>query len=106
MTTSQTSDGGSKYDGDKPRLDLVPGEAVLAMGRAFTYGANKYEAHNWRKGIKHSRLYAACLRHLTAYWMGETHDPESGLSHIDHAMANLAMLISTTDKDDRFKEED
>ena len=30
---------GLKYDDGKPRLDLVPPEAVMALGRVLTYGA-------------------------------------------------------------------
>lgn len=33
---------GLKYDSGKPRLDLVPPEAVMALGYVLTYGAEKY----------------------------------------------------------------
>ena len=95
-------ENGTKYDDGKPRVDLVPGELIRAAGRAFGYGADKYEDHNWRGGIKHSRLYASLLRHLTAYWDGQTLDEESGLSHLDHAVANLAMMIASPKYDDRY----
>lgn len=45
------------------------------------------------------------MRHLWAWWSLEDRDPESGLNHLDHAAACLAMLIETrrryTGKDDR-----
>ena len=67
---------GLKYDDGKPRLDLVPPEAVMALGRVLTYGAEKYAPNSWR-GVEPERYVAALLRHLMAYQMGETHDPES-----------------------------
>lgn len=39
---------GLKYDDGKPRLDLVPPEAVMALGRVLTYGAEKYAPNSWR----------------------------------------------------------
>lgn len=35
------------------------------------------------------------LRHLFAYNDGKDTDPESGLSHLDHACASLAMLVAS-----------
>ena len=56
------SDKGIKYDSNKPRLDLIPREALEAMGRALSYGANKYSEGNWAKGIEYNRLIAAAFR--------------------------------------------
>jgi hypothetical protein len=70
------------------------------------YGAGKYGRFNFKKGIEHTRLADACLRHLTAYLDGEDLDPESGVSHLGHALASLAMLsymaANRPDLDDRY----
>lgn len=99
--------GGSKNDSQKPDLSLIPTDALLGMGQALTYGANKYARHNYRDGINYSRLVAATMRHLSAWNEGENNDSESGLSHLDHAMASLAMLkfmdVNKPENDDRFK---
>jgi len=95
--------GGTKYDSKKPRMDLIPTEALVGMGEVLGFGAEKYGDHNWREGIEHSRLYAAAMRHLTSYWSGESVDPESGLSHLFHAMTNLAMMTASPDYDDRYR---
>jgi hypothetical protein len=84
---------GNKYYAGKSRIDLVPPSAIIAAARVFTYGAQKYGAHDWESGIAVSRLYAAAQRHLLAYWSGEDTDDDSGLPHIDHALANLCMII-------------
>lgn len=98
--------GGKKNDQDKPDLSLIPTDALWGMASALTYGAKKYDRHNFRKGIAYSRLIAACMRHLTAWNEGEDLDPESQLCHLDHAMASLAMLRfmtkNRTEMDDRF----
>ena len=83
---------GQKFDDDKPRMDLLPPQVLQDVAQIFTFGAEKYGDHNWRDGINYSRIYAACMRHLTAFWDGETFDPESDMHHLDHAIANLMML--------------
>lgn len=98
--------GGQKEEDGKLMLSLVPGEFINATARAFSYGANKYSAHNWRKGIPTSKLYDALQRHLIAWNSGVDTDIESGLHHLDHASACLAMLVGTIanhpNLDDRF----
>lgn len=83
----------TKHDSGKPRVELVPPEAVLAIASAFTMGAIKYERDNWKKCDDWSRIYGAMQRHLLAYSRGELTDKESGLPHLHHAICNLAMLI-------------
>ena len=90
---------GLKYDEGKTRLDLVPPEAVMALGRVLTYGAEKYEPNSWR-GVEPERYVAALLRHLMAYQMGETHDPESEMPHMWHVLTNAAFLVALMWKDE------
>src|SRR5262245_7491087 len=42
----------SKFDGEKPRLHLVPNELVNGAARAFGFGAKKYARYNWMKGME------------------------------------------------------
>jgi hypothetical protein len=98
---------GKKFDEGKPMLGLVPKSTIWAIGWILTFGAKKYGEHNWRKGLAWSRAYNALLRHLTAWWDGESTDMESGKSHLWHAATELAFLIeyeeSKTGEDDRWK---
>lgn len=97
-----------KFDNDKPDYSLLPKAALDETCRALTFGAdNKYGRHNWRAGLEYSRIYAAAMRHMTAFNEGEDNDPESGLSHIAHALCCLMFLMSYikegNGQDDRYK---
>jgi len=90
--------GGLKADAGKRRWDLVPLPGVAAVADVMAFGARKYAEGDWEKGIEEARLYAACQRHLYAMRSGEALDPESGLSHVAHAAANLLMWESLRNK--------
>ena len=62
-------------------IHLVDKELILETAKILGYGAEKYEAHNWRIGIPISRYFSAAQRHLLAWNDGEDNDPESGLPH-------------------------
>jgi hypothetical protein len=97
-------DGGVKYDEGKARMDLVPPEAIFALGTILGDGAKKYEERNWERGMDWGRVYGACLRHLLAWWGGRGPvsrsflfgdlDPETKRSHLWHAFACLSFLIT------------
>ncbi|MEM4214121.1 MAG: DUF5664 domain-containing protein [Candidatus Methanomethylicaceae archaeon] len=99
--------GALKYDKGKLRWDLLPWEQVESVVKVFEFGAKKYGEGNWQNGILISRLYAATLRHLTAFWALEDTDPETKLPHLAHCIANLLMMAWTLHNkpkyDDRYK---
>lgn len=99
------SGSGVKHDSDKLRVDLLPVDVLEGIASILTHGAKKYGDRNWEGGIHFSRLYAATLRHLFAFWRGEDVDHESGLLHLDHALCELAFLSAMArrrkDLDDR-----
>jgi len=99
--------GGIKHDREKVQVELLSPLWLTGVGQVLTFGARKYAAHNWRKGIARSRLLGACLRHLFAYLGGEDRDPETGLLHLYHASCCLmfaAELHETRpDLDDRYR---
>lgn len=94
------SNGATKQAVGKPMVNLVPMEMVFGAARAFEFGLTKYEVNNWRKGLPSSMLYSATMRHLLKHASGEVTDPESGLVHLDHAAASLAMLMCNLGEDD------
>lgn len=83
-----------KFDDNKLRLELLEPEFIKGIGKIITFGANKYEANNWKKasGEHQQRIKGALLRHLFAYLGGEEYDPETGESHLYHAGCNLMFL--------------
>lgn len=99
---------GVKYDAGKSRVDLLPCSAILEMGKVMEFGATKYQAHNWRKGLAWSRCAAAAIRHIYKWLAGEDIDPESGCSHLAHAGVNICFLIefdkTHRNLDDRYKD--
>ena len=100
---------GYKNDEMKPVLAYVPKEAMYEMGKAFSFGANKYNAWNYREGLEITRTVSAALRHIYQFMDGEDTDTESKSLHLGNAMANLAMAIDTyynhKELDNRYKKD-
>jgi hypothetical protein len=92
---------------NKVRMDLLPPNALTKIAEVFTYGANKYEAWNWAKGLEYSRLYGALQRHLNDWYMSDSNDKETNKSHLAHAGCCIMMLLDLEeyrkDLDDRPK---
>jgi hypothetical protein len=105
-TTSPT--GGEK--GVKPeRFDLIPVEALSIVAQLYGRGAQKYAAHNWRRGYEWSKSYAALQRHANLFWQGEDIDEEMDLPHmaavVFHALALITFMEEQPQFDDRYKQE-
>lgn len=98
---------GIKHDQDKPDMSLLSSIALTEVAKVMTFGKRKYSAHNWRGGFVWSRPLAACLRHVFAFLGGEDKDPETGLSHLAHAICCLMFVLefekTRPDLDDRYK---
>lgn len=87
-------DSGTKNDEGKPRMDLLPMDALLEIAKTLTFGAKQYGDRNWEKGIDIQRLRAAELRHDAAHEMGQEFDEESGLPHKAHKACDALMELS------------
>lgn len=95
---------GTKKDEGKPRMDLIPPELVFALATILALGAKKYTDRNWERGMDWGRVYAACMRHLWAWWGGRGQtsksflfgdlDDESKYSHLWHALACITFLVT------------
>ena len=96
-----------KHDAGKPPMALLSRTALEEVAKVMAFGAQKYAAHNWRSGFKWSRTLDAAVRHLYAFIDGEDKDPESGLSHLAHAMCCLMFTLefekTHPELDDRWK---
>jgi len=85
---------GTKFDQGKPAFGLLAPELLFGVSEILEYGANKYAARNWEIGISYTRVFGGLMRHLWAWWAGESLDPETGKSHLWHAGCNLMFLIA------------
>ncbi len=78
----------------KVSLTKLPPVAVLHAAHALMNGAGKYGPYNWRdKGVRASIYVDACERHLNAWFDGEEQATDSGVHHLGHAIACLAILL-------------
>lgn len=90
--------------GDAEHLRRAGRVLIFALGpdwptqlaSVFGWGASKYAPRNWELGYAWSWSYAALGRHLAAYVAGESVDPESGLSHLAHALWHIVVLLDFT----------
>jgi len=108
LYVADPTSGAVKGDYGKLRFDLVPVYALEEITRVFSYGSVKYTDRNWESGLSWSRPFAACMRHMWAWWRGEDLDPESKISHLAHAACNIMFLLDYSKYkqsfDDRPKE--
>jgi len=87
---------------DKPRYDLIPPTALRRLAMLYARGAEKYDEHNWTKGIPMSRCIASMMRHAFQLVVGDKDE--------DHAAAiifNVMCIMhfeetGRSDLDDRF----
>lgn len=85
---------GKKYDGEKPRMHLLPSKSMFEVAKVLTFGAKKYDEHNWRKLENlQNRYTSGALRHIFAHSDGERLDQESELSHLAHAICCLLFKL-------------
>lgn len=122
---------GRKERRGKLRYDLMPPRSFEKIVEVLTYGAEKYtvygdctcnlpntghaascQSHKVRsKGDNNWKLvdnpidtyYAAAMRHLQKFRLGESTDPDSGIHHIAHAITDLIFLLEF--EEDRMSRE-
>ena len=83
-----------KNDEGKRRWELIPVDALEEIIKVLEHGAVKYDDHNWSRGAAWSRYWSATMRHVTAWWWGESNDEETGLSHLAHAGCCIIFLLA------------
>jgi hypothetical protein len=73
-------------------LELIPPQFTEGVAEVLKFGAQKYAANNWMRGMSWETVAGGILRHVTAFRRGEEMDPESGLPHLHHAACGLMFL--------------
>jgi hypothetical protein len=84
---------GVKHDEEKVEFHYFSHPALEEVAKVLMFGAVKYEAYNWEKGISYTRCFNAALRHIWSWMWGEKKDHETGLHHLAHAMCCIMFLL-------------
>jgi len=80
-------------------LHLVPPALAIGVAEAMSNGADKYGAYNFRdSGIAANVYTGAILRHLYAYMDGEDNASDSGIHHLKHIGASIALMLDSMAK--------
>lgn len=80
--------------GAKSPVWLVPPLLVLGTAEAMRDGGIKYGPFNWREtGVRTSVYLSAMHRHLAAYQDGQDVAEDSGVHHLKHIAACVAILL-------------
>jgi hypothetical protein len=73
----------------------------MAISDVLTYGAKKYDDHNWQVVPNGPQRYkAAMMRHILAHASGESVDSETGISHLAHAACCVMFMLELELKKD------
>lgn len=93
-TTTKPTNPKDAIGSDKIPLHLWPTTATVLGAMALLDGGLKYGRNNYRAvGVRASIYIDAANRHIMRYASGETLDPDSGLPHLAHALASIAILV-------------
>ena len=113
LKNTQTKRGkGLRFDDEKDKFSCIPLKLIRGAARILykvtIRKTNPYPMWNWAAGMLWSKPYDCLMRHMDDWYCGEDIDPDTGESHLDHALCNLLFLIHYRDAykegDDRPKE--
>lgn len=97
---------GIRENQGKLRWSLTSRKALEPLVRVLMFGAEKYDDHNWKKGLKYTEICESLQRHMDAFIDGEDDDDESKLGHVGHILCNAMFLsymsLFRKDMDDRY----
>lgn len=92
--TSKATNPKDAVGSSKLPIHLWPKTATIMGTLGLLEGMLKYGRLNWREaGVRASIYYDALDRHISAWFEGEDFDPDSGMPHLAHALACLAILV-------------
>ncbi len=78
----------------KLAMTSLPDVAVAHANHAMMNGSKKYGPYNWRDNDVQAKIYIeACRRHLAQWLDREETASDSGVHHLGHAIASLAIIL-------------
>lgn len=84
----------AKLGAKKLNLFLLPPVAMAHMASGMMNGELKFGPYKFRETTIEASVYiAACKRHLDLWADGEEKAEDSGVHHLGHAMACLAIIL-------------
>lgn len=84
----------TRHGATKVPMQLIPATALAIEATAFRDGSIKYGPYNWRDEPVSASIYiAAAMRHIQQWYNGEELAADSGVHHLGHARACLAILL-------------
>jgi hypothetical protein len=89
----------------KSGVHMIDPKFILGVGDVLTYGANKYAANNWMRGMSWTEAFGGVCRHLLAWFWGKDLDDESGLPHLHHAACGI-MFLSYYSRKEQYQQFD
>lgn len=84
----KNSTTGLRFNQGKLRWSLVDFKSIEPLVQVLMFGAEKYDDHNWKKGLNQIEILESMQRHLVQLMSGEINDSESKLPHIGHILCN------------------
>ena len=97
---------GTRHNKGKLKWSLLSWKALEPLVHVLSFGAEKYDSHNWKKGLKYTEICESLQRHMNSFIDGEDNDPESKLTHVGHILCNAMflsyMFLFRKDMDDRY----
>jgi hypothetical protein len=85
---------GLREDAGKLPIDLIPADVQAELAEVLRFGARKYAARNWERGMAWSKAYGPLLRHLNEWARGHRIDKESGRATMAHVLCNAVFLLA------------
>lgn len=84
----------------KLSMTALPDIAVAHGNHAMMNGSEKYGPYNWRDNDVQAKIYIeACRRHLAQWLDREETAEDSGVHHLGHAIACLAIILDAQENE-------
>lgn len=90
MTEEFKSGAKRESKDNKPRIDLIPPEALYEWGILMAKGAERMGERNWERGLPLSSFLSSAARHLNAMMRGEVDE-----NHAANLLFNIGGFIAT-----------
>lgn len=89
---SAVFESGAKSSIEKPRYDLIPAVALLAIAKRFGYGAERHGERNYEKGHSDPAFVRDRYNHLIEHAI-KAASGDTSEDHLGAVLCNAAILL-------------